>query len=153
TTGFGHSHRSASSAARRTTGSGVPPVMAAAVSLRSAPAEKTGPVCEITIARTASSATAAARAAARSSMRRNESALRFAGLFSVRVATARSTPTSTRAPAELVMRARYGRLGGMPSTLPDGEPVPADGALPAAATAEVGRRGFGVYVHVPFCAS
>ncbi|HEX6871678.1 MAG TPA: radical SAM family heme chaperone HemW [Micromonosporaceae bacterium] len=41
----------------------------------------------------------------------------------------------------------------MPSTLPDGEPVPADGALPAEALAGLGRRGFGVYVHVPFCAS
>jgi putative oxygen-independent coproporphyrinogen III oxidase len=41
----------------------------------------------------------------------------------------------------------------MPSQLPDGEPVPADGALPEAALTAVGRRGFGVYVHVPFCAS
>jgi len=41
----------------------------------------------------------------------------------------------------------------MPSTLPDGEPVPADGALPPEALAGVGQRGFGVYVHVPFCAS
>lgn len=42
----------------------------------------------------------------------------------------------------------------MPGAPPDGEPVPADGALPAAALAEVGRRrGFGVYLHVPFCAS
>jgi oxygen-independent coproporphyrinogen-3 oxidase len=41
----------------------------------------------------------------------------------------------------------------MPGVLPDGEPVPADGALPATALAEVGARGFGVYVHVPFCAS
>jgi len=35
--------------------------------------------------------------------------------------------------------------------LPDGEPVPADGALPAGAAP--GDAGFGVYVHVPFCAS
>ena len=41
----------------------------------------------------------------------------------------------------------------MPSAPPDGEPVPADGSLPPAALAGVGRRGFGVYVHVPFCAS
>ncbi|HYN94563.1 MAG TPA: radical SAM family heme chaperone HemW, partial [Pilimelia sp.] len=41
----------------------------------------------------------------------------------------------------------------MPSALPDGEPVPADGALPASALTAVGRRGFGVYVHVPFCAT
>jgi oxygen-independent coproporphyrinogen-3 oxidase len=41
----------------------------------------------------------------------------------------------------------------MPGVLPDGEPVPADGALPDTALTEVGARGFGVYVHVPFCAS
>jgi putative oxygen-independent coproporphyrinogen III oxidase len=37
--------------------------------------------------------------------------------------------------------------------LPEGEPAPRDGALPAAALAGVGARPFGVYVHVPFCAS
>jgi oxygen-independent coproporphyrinogen-3 oxidase len=35
--------------------------------------------------------------------------------------------------------------------LPDGEPVPADGSLPAAALQTLGHRQFGVYVHVPFC--
>jgi putative oxygen-independent coproporphyrinogen III oxidase len=39
----------------------------------------------------------------------------------------------------------------MPSLLPDGEPVPTDGALPAAALATLPERRFGVYVHVPFC--
>ncbi len=39
----------------------------------------------------------------------------------------------------------------MPGALPEGEPVPADGTLPAAATAGLGRRPFGFYVHVPFC--
>jgi oxygen-independent coproporphyrinogen-3 oxidase len=39
----------------------------------------------------------------------------------------------------------------MPSTLPDGDPAPDDGALPASALAAVGRAPFGVYVHVPFC--
>ncbi|WP_122818117.1 radical SAM family heme chaperone HemW [Nocardioides pantholopis] len=39
----------------------------------------------------------------------------------------------------------------MPSALPDGDPVPVDGALPESALAEVGRRPFGLYVHVPFC--
>lgn len=38
-----------------------------------------------------------------------------------------------------------------PSALPSGEPVPEDGALPAEALAHVGERGFGFYVHVPFC--
>jgi putative oxygen-independent coproporphyrinogen III oxidase len=41
----------------------------------------------------------------------------------------------------------------MPSALPDGEPVPADGALPPSALAALGDRPFGVYVHVPFCAT
>ncbi len=41
----------------------------------------------------------------------------------------------------------------MPGTLPDGEPVPRDGSLPDAALTTLGARGFGVYVHVPFCAS
>ncbi|GAB2953630.1 radical SAM family heme chaperone HemW [Micromonospora polyrhachis] len=31
--------------------------------------------------------------------------------------------------------------------------MPGDGMLPSAALAQVGVRGFGVYVHVPFCAS
>ena len=39
----------------------------------------------------------------------------------------------------------------MPSTLPDGEPAPRDGALPATALAELGARRLGVYLHVPFC--
>jgi oxygen-independent coproporphyrinogen-3 oxidase len=41
----------------------------------------------------------------------------------------------------------------VPGTLPDGEPVPRDGSLPDAALTTLGARGFGVYVHVPFCAS
>ncbi|MFJ6214629.1 radical SAM family heme chaperone HemW [Streptomyces sp. NPDC092296] len=41
----------------------------------------------------------------------------------------------------------------MPSTLPDGEPVPSDGALPDHALAGVGERPFGFYVHVPYCAT
>ncbi|WP_344082131.1 radical SAM family heme chaperone HemW [Luedemannella helvata] len=41
----------------------------------------------------------------------------------------------------------------MPSTLPDGDPAPPDGSLPDSATRRIGASGFGVYVHVPFCAS
>ncbi len=40
-----------------------------------------------------------------------------------------------------------------PSTLPDGDPAPADGALPASALAELPGRPLAAYVHVPFCAS
>src|ERR1700744_5427135 len=42
-------------------------------------------------------------------------------------------------------------LGSMPGTLPDGDPAPADGSLPATALSGFGRQPFGVYVHVPFC--
>ncbi|HKG38893.1 MAG TPA: radical SAM family heme chaperone HemW [Conexibacter sp.] len=41
----------------------------------------------------------------------------------------------------------------MPARLPDGDPAPTDGALPASARAGIGSRPFGVYVHVPFCAT
>jgi putative oxygen-independent coproporphyrinogen III oxidase len=37
--------------------------------------------------------------------------------------------------------------------LPDGERPPADGTLPAEALHGLGTRPFGVYVHVPYCAS
>lgn len=46
-----------------------------------------------------------------------------------------------------------GTLVAMPGALPEGESVPRDGSLPAAARRAVGARGFGVYLHVPFCAS
>jgi putative oxygen-independent coproporphyrinogen III oxidase len=39
----------------------------------------------------------------------------------------------------------------VPSTLPDGDPVPRDGALPDSAHDGLGGRPFGFYVHVPFC--
>ena len=39
----------------------------------------------------------------------------------------------------------------MPSSLPSGDPAPADGSLPETALAELGSRPFGIYVHVPFC--
>ena len=41
----------------------------------------------------------------------------------------------------------------MPGALPDGEPVPAAGTLPGSARAGLGQRPFGLYVHVPFCAT
>src|SRR3712207_118029 len=39
----------------------------------------------------------------------------------------------------------------MPGPLPPGEPVPDDGSLPDGVSA--GGAPFGVYIHVPFCAS
>jgi putative oxygen-independent coproporphyrinogen III oxidase len=39
----------------------------------------------------------------------------------------------------------------MPGVPPDGEPVPPDGRLEAAALGELGATPFGFYVHVPFC--
>ncbi len=39
----------------------------------------------------------------------------------------------------------------MPSTLPLGDPAPADGRLPASSRSDAERRDFGVYLHVPFC--
>ena len=41
----------------------------------------------------------------------------------------------------------------MPSVPPSGEPAPPDGALPTSSLAGLGTRPFGVYVHVPFCAT
>ncbi|MBJ7470565.1 MAG: coproporphyrinogen III oxidase [Solirubrobacteraceae bacterium] len=37
--------------------------------------------------------------------------------------------------------------------LPDGDPAPPDGALPASALGALAGAPFGVYVHVPFCAT
>ncbi len=41
----------------------------------------------------------------------------------------------------------------MPSALPDGELASHSGELPASALAGLGERPFGVYIHVPFCAT
>jgi oxygen-independent coproporphyrinogen-3 oxidase len=41
----------------------------------------------------------------------------------------------------------------MPGIPPDGEPVPPDGRLEAAALDQLGAVPFGFYVHVPFCAT
>jgi oxygen-independent coproporphyrinogen-3 oxidase len=41
----------------------------------------------------------------------------------------------------------------MPGTPPEGNPAPADGRLPDTATAGLGDRPFGVYIHVPYCAT
>jgi putative oxygen-independent coproporphyrinogen III oxidase len=39
----------------------------------------------------------------------------------------------------------------MPSALPDGDPAPPDGLLPAQSLATLPGRPFGIYLHVPFC--
>jgi oxygen-independent coproporphyrinogen-3 oxidase len=41
----------------------------------------------------------------------------------------------------------------MPSALPEGDPAPADGSLPAAALDELGDAPVSLYLHVPFCAT
>jgi putative oxygen-independent coproporphyrinogen III oxidase len=41
----------------------------------------------------------------------------------------------------------------VPSTLPEGEPAPPDGALPPSALLGATQRPLGIYVHVPFCAT
>ena len=41
----------------------------------------------------------------------------------------------------------------MPGTSPEGTPVPTDGRLPARSLDQLGTVPFGLYVHVPFCAS
>ncbi len=41
----------------------------------------------------------------------------------------------------------------MPSTLPDGDPVPADGSLPDQAYEAMAGRSLSFYLHVPFCAT
>ncbi len=41
----------------------------------------------------------------------------------------------------------------MPSTLPDGDPVPADGSLPEQAYLGAADRTLSIYLHVPFCAT
>src|SRR6195952_5442666 len=41
----------------------------------------------------------------------------------------------------------------MPSTLPDGDPVPADGSLPSQAYTAMADRSLSIYLHVPFCAT
>lgn len=40
----------------------------------------------------------------------------------------------------------------MPSVLPEGDPAPADGLLPAQVLEGAEARNFGLYVHIPFCA-
>ncbi len=43
--------------------------------------------------------------------------------------------------------------GRVPSSLPDGDPVPADGSLPDQAYVGMADRTLSVYLHVPFCAT
>src|SRR5690606_10639843 len=62
----------------------------------------------------------------------------------------RSAETAAERTAAAVTRAA-GENGRMPSTLPVGDPAPADGALPASAAEGSAERDLGVYLHVPFC--
>jgi hypothetical protein len=90
TTGFVDSQIAASTSPSRPTGTR-PVSSAAAVSVRSAPDEKTWPVWVNTITRTASSRSASSSAASSCSIKATERALRFGGLSSVSVATPRRT--------------------------------------------------------------
>ena len=118
--------------ARRRAGrsASAPVAAAAAVSLRSAPEQKTGPVWRqhdhpyggVGLGR-GERRPAAARSAPM------DSALRLVGLSSVSVAT----PART---SERIRFGHAGRLDGVASQLPDGEPVPATGELPEPARAE-----------------
>ncbi len=49
------------------------------------------------------------------------------------------------------VRVASGRLEGVPR-LPDGDPAPESGELPAEALARLAGRPLGIYLHVPFCA-
>ncbi|GAB3522311.1 radical SAM family heme chaperone HemW [Arthrobacter monumenti] len=40
----------------------------------------------------------------------------------------------------------------MPSVLPEGDPAPSDGLLPAQVLEGADSRNFGLYIHIPFCA-
>ncbi len=42
-------------------------------------------------------------------------------------------------------------MAGVPSTLPDGDPVPPDGSLPDQAYRGIADRSLSIYLHVPFC--
>ena len=46
-----------------------------------------------------------------------------------------------------------GRMVGVPSTLPEGDPVPIDGSLPDQAYQGSADRSLSIYLHVPFCAT
>lgn len=48
---------------------------------------------------------------------------------------------------------RHDTIGTMSPSLPDGDPVPADGALPAAVADGASSRRLSLYVHIPFCAT
>jgi len=44
-------------------------------------------------------------------------------------------------------------MAGVPSTLPEGDPVPVDGSLPTQAYDGAQSRTLSIYLHVPFCAT
>ena len=46
-----------------------------------------------------------------------------------------------------------GNTGAVPSTLPEGDPVPVDGSLPPSAADGIDGRTLSIYLHVPFCAT
>ena len=162
TTGFGEFQMASSSSGNsRTPWSCAPPPAASA---RSMPEQKTRPVWSSTTTRTASSASASSSAAFSWARIARESALRLAGESRVSVATPRATVTCTTRSEVTAASCRAGRCGAahweqmntvlplLPAPgLPAGSPGP--DALPADARAGLSSTPFGLYVHVPFCAT
>src|SRR6185312_7237889 len=145
------------------------PAAATAVSFRSMPAQNTGPEWVSTTTRLWSSAVTSSSASRNSDRSRADRALRFAGESRVMVAipAVRSRRTSaltlaschrpaTSGPGHAAEEQRgrpVGDTGVVPSTLPEGDPVPADGSLPPSAAVGMAGRTLSIYLHVPFCAT
>ena len=149
-TGFGELHSSCSrSGNSRTPCSCAPPPAASA---RSIPEQKTRPVWSSTSTRTASSASACSTAERSWARIVRDSALRLAGESRVSVATPRATSTRSTRSAEVTPSVMPGILPGRGHWVQmDATPHP--DRLPDAARASLATTPFGLYVHVPFCAT
>ena len=113
-----------------------------------------------TTTRTASSATAAASAAEQLGHQRRGQRVAVVravqgerGDAARRPAAAVSGPWSTMPERYRHGRPRAGTLDRCPAPCPTASPSPPTARCPPPPSRGVGARGFGVYVHVPFCAS
>src|SRR3954469_8487941 len=156
TTGFGECQIDASrSGNSRTPCSCAPPP---AASPRSIPDQNTRPVWSSTTTRTASSASAVSRASRSCARIARESALRLAGESRVSVATPRETATCTTwsevtsriLPGAGAVAAHWEQMN---TALPLLETPARPFELPASARDRLTTTPFGLYVHVPFCAT